>query len=78
MLSSKNGGTNSAFFRYKIGDCFVSLPQPEVLELLSSLTEDIDKEVNTLEGRLSSIRDEMQELKVALYARFGKSINLET
>jgi prefoldin subunit 4 len=64
--------------RYKVGDCFVSLPQPEVLELLSASTERIDSEVHTLEERLSGIRDEMQELKVALYARFGRSINLET
>ncbi|KAF2194434.1 Prefoldin, subunit 4 [Zopfia rhizophila CBS 207.26] len=63
---------------YKIGDCFVSLPQPEVLELLSASTESIDEDVSALEEQLSTIRDEMQELKVALYARFGRSINLET
>ncbi|KAF2466388.1 Prefoldin, subunit 4 [Lindgomyces ingoldianus] len=63
---------------YKIGDCFVALPQPEVLDLLSTSTEDIDKEVTAIEERLSTIRDEMQDLKVALYARFGRSINLET
>ncbi|KAF2204913.1 Prefoldin, subunit 4 [Delitschia confertaspora ATCC 74209] len=63
---------------YKVGDCFVSLPQPEVLELLSASTEDIDKDVQALEDRLTTIRDQMQELKVALYARFGRSINLET
>ena len=28
--------------------------------------------------RLSGVKDDMQSLKVALYARFGKSINLET
>jgi prefoldin subunit 4 len=54
------------------------LPQPEVLELLSASTEDIDKDVNGLEEKLGAIREEMQELKVALYARFGRSINLET
>ncbi|OCK92282.1 Prefoldin, subunit 4 [Cenococcum geophilum 1.58] len=63
---------------YKIGDCFVSLPQPEVLELLSASTENIDKDVNGLEEKLGEIREEMQGLKVALYARFGRSINLET
>ncbi|KAF2756884.1 Prefoldin, subunit 4 [Pseudovirgaria hyperparasitica] len=63
---------------YKIGDCFVSIPQPEVLELLSASTEEIDKEVTSLEEKLETTREEMQELKVALYARFGRSINLET
>ncbi|KAF1986298.1 prefoldin subunit [Aulographum hederae CBS 113979] len=62
---------------YKIGDAFVSLPLPEVQELLSTSTEKIDSDVMALEGKLSTVRDEMQELKVALYARFGRSINLE-
>ncbi|PVH97102.1 Prefoldin, subunit 4 [Periconia macrospinosa] len=63
---------------YKIGDCFVSLPQPEVLELLEASTESIDGEVETLKGRLDTIHEEMEELKKALYGRFGRSINLET
>jgi prefoldin subunit 4 len=64
--------------RYKIGDSFVSLPLPEVREMLSESTEQIDEEVSKLEEALSGIRDEMKELKVQLYARFGRSINLET
>ncbi|KAF2119922.1 Prefoldin subunit-domain-containing protein [Lophiotrema nucula] len=63
---------------YKIGDCFVSLPQPEVLELLSSSTENIDTEVFEVKESLDKIQEEMQELKAALYGRFGRSINLET
>ena len=64
--------------RYKIGDSFISLPLPQVQELLSSSTEKIEAEVSTVEEKLSEIRDEMQQLKVDLYARFGRSINLET
>lgn len=63
---------------YKIGDCFVSLPQPEVLELLQTSTESIDSDVDALKERLDTIHDEMAELKKALYGRFGRSINLET
>jgi len=63
---------------YKIGDTFVSLPLPEVQELLSTSTEQIDQDVTALEEKLDGVRGEMQELKVALYARFGRSINLET
>ncbi|KAK5005892.1 hypothetical protein LTR60_006122, partial [Cryomyces antarcticus] len=63
--------------RYKIGDSFVSLPLPEVQELLSASTEKIDEEVTLVEEKLSGLREEMQELKVGLYARFGRSINLE-
>ena len=65
-------------FRYKIGDCFVSLPQPEVLELLSTSTESIDEEVSALKEKLDTIHEEMEELKKHLYGRFGRSINLET
>lgn len=63
---------------YKIGDCFVSLPQPEVLELLSTSTEDIDEEVSALKEKLEAIHEAMEGLKKHLYGRFGRSINLET
>ncbi|OJJ63878.1 hypothetical protein ASPSYDRAFT_127300 [Aspergillus sydowii CBS 593.65] len=63
---------------YKIGDAFVHLPLEEAQGLLTSSTEQIDSEVTKLEETLGDLRDEMQQLKVALYARFGRSINLET
>ena len=64
--------------RYQVGDCFISLPQPEVLELLEKSTETIDEEVEKLKLKLEGIQEEMGELKKALYGRFGRSINLET
>ncbi|KAL4917783.1 Prefoldin subunit-domain-containing protein [Aspergillus aurantiobrunneus] len=63
---------------YKIGDSFVHLHLEEAQKLLASSTEEIDSEVAKLEETLADLRDEMQQLKVALYARFGRSINLET
>ncbi|EDN09616.1 predicted protein [Histoplasma mississippiense (nom. inval.)] len=63
---------------YKIGDSFISLPLSEAQSLLTAATERIDDEVSKLEENLSDVRDELQQLKVALYARFGRSINLET
>ncbi|EEQ84136.1 hypothetical protein RJZ56_000542 [Blastomyces dermatitidis] len=63
---------------YKIGDSFISLPLSEAQSLLTASTERIDEEVSKLEENLSDVRDELQQLKVALYARFGRSINLET
>ncbi|KAL9130407.1 MAG: hypothetical protein Q9217_001415 [Psora testacea] len=62
---------------YKIGDTFISLPLPEVQDLLASATEQIEEAVSAVEEKLTSIREEMEQLKVELYARFGKSINLE-
>ncbi|KAA8651575.1 hypothetical protein EYZ11_010527 [Aspergillus tanneri] len=63
---------------YKIGDSFFQLPLEEAQTLLATSTEQIDSEVSSLEDNLGDLRDEMQQLKVALYARFGRSINLET
>ena len=65
-------------YSYKIGDSFISLPLPEVQEMLSTSTEKIEEEVTAVEEKLSTIREEMTQLKVQLYARFGRSINLET
>lgn len=56
----------------------MSLPLPEVQDLLAESTKEIEQSVNKIEGKLGSIREEMEQLKVELYARFGKSINLET
>jgi prefoldin subunit 4 len=64
-------------FRYKIGDSFFLLPLPEVQELLTASIEKIDADVAAVEEKLSEHREEMQQLKTALYGRFGRSINLE-
>lgn len=63
---------------YQIGDSFISLPLPEVQELLTTNSARIEEEVSALEDKLGTIKEGMQELKVELYARFGRSINLET
>lgn len=63
---------------YKIGDTFISLPLPEVQELLANSTAKIEESVSAVEEKLTAVREEMESLKVDLYARFGKSINLET
>ena len=63
---------------YKIGDSFMSVPLPEAQSLLEESSKEIEEDVSKLEETLSEIRDEMKELKAQLYARFGRSINLET
>ena len=63
---------------YKIGDSFISLPLSEVQERLSTSTSKIEDEVSVVEEKLGTVREEMSQLKVQLYARFGRSINLET
>jgi len=64
--------------RYKIGDTFMLLPLTEVQDLLASSTSKIEASVSGLESKLNVVQEEMKGLKVQLYARFGKSINLET
>lgn len=64
--------------RYKLGDAFISLPVEEVRELLASSMTTIEESVSTVEDKLGTVREEMEQLKIDLYARFGKSINLET
>ena len=46
--------------------------------MLETATNKSEEESTELEEKLESVREEMKELKVALYARFGKQINLET
>ena len=63
--------------RYKIGDSFVMVALPQAQEMLAEASGRIEGEVSKVEEELGVIREEMQELKVQLYARFGRSINLE-
>jgi prefoldin subunit 4 len=65
------------YYSYKVGDSFMSVPLSEAQEMLATSTEQIDNEVSRLEERLQELRDEMKGLKAQLYARFGKSINLD-
>lgn len=64
--------------RYKIGDSFFQLPLADAQSMLTTSTEQIETDVAKLEESISEIHEELQQLKVALYARFGRSINLET
>jgi len=46
--------------------------------MLTTSTGRIEEDVSSVEEKLGVIREEMTQLKVELYARFGRSINLET
>ncbi|KFH43442.1 Prefoldin subunit-like protein [Hapsidospora chrysogenum ATCC 11550] len=63
---------------YKIGDSFFHLPLEQAQQMLETATARSEEESGELEEKLGSIQDEMKQLKVELYARFGKQINLET
>lgn len=46
--------------------------------MLEQASTKIEEDVEGLESKLETIKEDMNQLKVELYARFGKSINLET
>ncbi|OAQ73259.1 Gim complex component GIM3-like protein [Pochonia chlamydosporia 170] len=54
-----------------------AVSKEQAQEMLETATTKIDEETSELEDKISSVREEMQQLKVELYARFGKQINLE-
>lgn len=45
--------------------------------MLEASTAEIDREIEAIEAKLEGGREEMDKLKVGLYAKFGKAINLE-
>lgn len=51
---------------------------PQAQELLGDSSAKLEEEIGELEDKLANIREEMTQLKVELYARFGRTINLET
>lgn len=62
---------------YKIGDSFFHLPLEEVQGLLEQSTAKIDEEIGEIESKINGNRQTLEELKVELYAKFGKAINLD-
>ncbi|WVO19384.1 uncharacterized protein IAS62_000663 [Cryptococcus decagattii] len=63
---------------YKIGEAFFYLPLRDARRQLKGDLKKYEKEIEGLEGRATECENGMKELKVLLYAKFGKQINLET
>ncbi|KAK3683999.1 Prefoldin subunit-domain-containing protein [Podospora appendiculata] len=63
---------------YKIGDAFFHVQLPQAQEMLGVSGAKVEEQIDELEEKLGVIREEMTQLKVELYARFGRTINLET
>lgn len=69
--------SNAILRRYKVGDAFFHVPLEQAQEMLGTAASKVDEQTSKLEDKISAIKDEMTQLKVDLYARFGKQINLE-
>ncbi|PWY98024.1 putative GIM3-Gim complex component [Testicularia cyperi] len=62
---------------YRIADTFVLLPHSDALERLDSDQTQINQDIDDLADKLERYEDEMKQLKVKLYGKFGDNINLE-
>jgi len=63
--------------KYRVGEIYVSVPQTTAEEMIAEETKQVEKQVDELTQQMDDIKQVMAQLKVKLYAKFGKSINLE-
>jgi len=62
---------------YKVGDAFVMMTVEEINSRLQNDMQCKDLRIQKLVEEADSVREQMEALKKLLYARFGRSINLE-
>ncbi|KAG8864619.1 hypothetical protein FRB96_005123 [Tulasnella sp. 330] len=62
---------------YKVGDAFVHIPLSDAQELLVRDQTALDKELDELRVRMEECENTMKDLKLVLYSKFGKAINLD-
>jgi prefoldin subunit 4 len=65
------------FCSYKVGEAFLHMPQSRALKRLERDQMSIDGKVATLALQADECEVQMKGLKVVLYAKFGKAINLD-
>nr|ODN86953.1 prefoldin subunit 4 [Cryptococcus depauperatus CBS 7841] len=63
---------------YKMGEAFFYLSLEEARAQLKEDMNKYEQEIEKLENKAEDCEKGMKELKVLLYAKFGKQINLET
>lgn len=61
----------------KMGECYVLLPKEEAEETLERKIGECDERLSAVDEKITELKSVMTELKVQLYGRFGKSINLD-
>ncbi|KAM6221676.1 prefoldin subunit 4-like [Rhynchocyon petersi] len=68
---------NFIMIPYQVGDIFISHSQEKTQEMLEDAKKDLQEEIDTLESRVKSIQWVLADLKVQLYVKSGRNINLE-
>uniref|UniRef100_D8QBQ9 Prefoldin subunit 4 n=2 Tax=Schizophyllum commune (strain H4-8 / FGSC 9210) TaxID=578458 RepID=D8QBQ9_SCHCM len=62
---------------YKVGETFLHLPLPRAQKRLARDQADVEKRLAAAADSVDDCERQMKELKVVLYAKFGKAINLD-
>ncbi|TRM70120.1 Prefoldin subunit-domain-containing protein [Schizophyllum amplum] len=62
---------------YKVGETFLHLPLTRAQKRLERDQADVDKSLADVGSTVEDCERQMKELKVVLYAKFGKAINLD-
>jgi prefoldin subunit 4 len=60
-----------------IGECFVEQSVDEAKGFIETRKVSYEKELKSLVDKIEQTKKRMNELKIILYAKFGKNINLE-
>lgn len=60
-----------------VGETFLIEPTESILSSLDLRKIKIEKEIEEIQQRIQTIQGLLSDLKVSLYGKFGKSINLE-
>lgn len=63
--------------RYRVGESFIHLPHSRAMKRLEKDKTDLDEELSQVSLKVEECETEMKQLKVVLYAKFGKAINLD-
>jgi prefoldin subunit 4 len=63
--------------RYRVGECFIHMSPSEALAQVEKDLDDTKKLLSEIQIKAESYKNEMSNLKAALYSRFKNSINLE-
>eukprot|EP00039_Didymoeca_costata_P009725 m.129571 g.129571 ORF g.129571 m.129571 type:complete len:148 (+) comp14580_c0_seq1:71-514(+) len=72
-LMAEEGDT----IKISVGEVFMNVEQEEGEAKINELTAEVESDLAKKEKECKDIEKEMAELKVILYAKFGKTINLE-
>ncbi|RDB16701.1 Prefoldin subunit 4 [Hypsizygus marmoreus] len=62
---------------YKVGETFIHMPLPRALKRLEKDQSELEGKISSLSSSSGECESKMKELKVALYAKFGRAINLD-